>query len=638
MLRGIRTASSNWLGRIVMVVVLGLIAFSFAVWGVGDVFRGFGQSTVASIGATELSVEQFRALYNDRLQQLGRQLGRSISSAQAREWNIEGQVVQQIISEAALDERVRQLGLNVTNDEIARRITEDPSFRSITGQFDRTRFEQTIRNAGYTEARYAAEQRRELLRRAVTDAVSGISAPPRAAVDALARYQNEQRAMDYVVLDRAKAGDIPVPTPEELAKYFEEHKAMFRAPEYRAIDILRVAPVDVAKVDQVNDADAQRFYEANRNRFGAPERRQVQQIVFPTMDEARAAKGRLDQGLAFTALASERNLSDKDVDLGVVAKSGIVDPAVADAAFKLKEGEASAPVQGRFGVVIVRVGKIEPETIKPFQEVVGEVKQMIAVDRARAEISDLHDKIEDERGAGHRLAEIAPKLNLKLIQVPAVDRSGRDAQQKPVENIPNAAQLVQAAFASDVGVDNDPLQIQNGGYVWFDVTGITPSRDRTLDEVRDRAEERWREGQIAERVRAKATALLEKVKSGTSLADVAAPEGLKVESTFGLKRGGTVPGNLSAKVIETLFDTPKDAAAIAEGRSATEWVLFRVTDITVPALDAASEEAQRIETQLRNAISNDLLGQYVLHLRAELGATINQQALGRALGFGDQQN
>src|SRR3954454_18034235 len=84
MLRGMRKASANWLGRIVMAVVLGLIAISFAVWGIGDIFRGFGQSTVAKIGSTEITVEQFRQIYNDRIQQLGRELGRPITPDQAR--------------------------------------------------------------------------------------------------------------------------------------------------------------------------------------------------------------------------------------------------------------------------------------------------------------------------------------------------------------------------------------------------------------------------------------------------------------------------------------------------------------------------------------------------------------------------
>ena len=67
MLRGIRTASSGWLGKTIMASVMGVLIFSFAIWGVADVFKGFGQSTVASVGKSEISIDQFRQLYNDRL-------------------------------------------------------------------------------------------------------------------------------------------------------------------------------------------------------------------------------------------------------------------------------------------------------------------------------------------------------------------------------------------------------------------------------------------------------------------------------------------------------------------------------------------------------------------------------------------
>src|SRR5258708_32632429 len=83
MLRGLRKASSNWLGRAVMGIVLGLIAVSFAIWGIGDIFRGFGRSTVAKVGSTETTIDQFRQIYNDRLQQLSRQIGRPITPDQA---------------------------------------------------------------------------------------------------------------------------------------------------------------------------------------------------------------------------------------------------------------------------------------------------------------------------------------------------------------------------------------------------------------------------------------------------------------------------------------------------------------------------------------------------------------------------
>src|ERR1041385_9487086 len=99
MLRGMRKASSNWLGRIVMGVVLGTIAVSFAIWGIGDIFRGFGRSTVAKIGHTEITVEQFRALYNDRLQQYSRQFGRPISADQAPATGLDRTAIGDIFSD-----------------------------------------------------------------------------------------------------------------------------------------------------------------------------------------------------------------------------------------------------------------------------------------------------------------------------------------------------------------------------------------------------------------------------------------------------------------------------------------------------------------------------------------------------------
>jgi peptidyl-prolyl cis-trans isomerase D len=102
MLRGIHTATRNWLGRVITGVILGLIAISFAVWGIGDIFRGFGQSTVAKIGRTEITVEQFRQLYTDRQQQLIRQFGRALNAEQLRALVLHRQLLAQLVAETAL--------------------------------------------------------------------------------------------------------------------------------------------------------------------------------------------------------------------------------------------------------------------------------------------------------------------------------------------------------------------------------------------------------------------------------------------------------------------------------------------------------------------------------------------------------
>ncbi|MGH6665579.1 MAG: SurA N-terminal domain-containing protein, partial [Pseudolabrys sp.] len=503
MLRGIHKASSTWLGRGIMAVIMGGLVVSFAIWGIGDIFRGFGLNSALKIGKTEISTEQFRQFYNDRLQQLSRQARRPITPDQARALGLDRQVLSQLVAETTLDEQAKALGLGISNDEIASRITGDPNFRGPNGQFDRARFAAAIRDAGFTEGRFVEEQRRVMLRRQIALSISGDMHVPATAIDVLNKYQNEKRAIAYLTLGPAQAGDIPQPTPNQLSKYFEERKVVFRAPEYRKVTLLSMAAADLAKPDAVSDADAKNYYELHKASFGTPERRELRQIVFPKPEEADAAHERIVKGEKFDDIAKGRGLKASDTDVGMVAKADIIDPAVADAAFSLKSGETSAPIKGRFGTVLLEVGKIEPGTQKTYEEVAPQIKREIAENRAKSEVGALRDKFEDERAAGSTLAEAAKKLGLKSRTIDAVDRSGRAPDGKPVADLPKSPDVVAAAFASDVGVDNDPLQLPNGGYLWFDVSGITPARDRTLDEIKDQVAAHWRDDEIAKRLQAK---------------------------------------------------------------------------------------------------------------------------------------
>jgi peptidyl-prolyl cis-trans isomerase D len=636
MLRGLRKASSNWLGKAVMAAVVGFLVISFAIWGIGDIFRGFGRSTVAKIGRTEITIEQFRTLYNDRLQQYSRQLGRPISADQARAAGLDRLLIGQIFSEILLDERARQLGLALSDSEVAKLITNDPAFRGPNGQFDRFRFEQIIRNAGYTEARFVAEQRRQMLRRELAGTIaSGLSAP-KALVEALNRYQNEQRAIEYVLLDRALAGEIPSPPPEVLAKYFEDRKILFRTPEYRKLVVVSLIPSEQARWIEISDADLKRAYEERRARYVTPERRHILQIDFPNAEAASAAAERIAKGTSFAEIAKELGKSEKDIDLGTVPKSAMIDRPVADAAFALKESEASAPVQGRFGTVLVQVLKIEPEQVRPLEQVAGEIKQELATARAKSEIFDLYNKIEDARAEGKSLEEAAANLKLEARTV-EVDRSGRDPAGTPVK-LPDAQRLLAGAFTTDIGVERDPVQFEDG-YIWYEVTGISPSRERSLDEVKDQVEARWRDQEIATRLDAKAAAILEKLKAGETLPQAAAADRLKVETLTGLKRG-QASGPLSAAGVDAVFRTAKDAAGKTEGAQPPDELVFRVTDIVVPSLDMASEDAKRALETLNRGLSEDILAEYIAWLESDIGVTINQSALNQVVsgGAGDGTN
>lgn len=629
MLRGIRKASENWLGRILMAVVLSVLAGSFAVWGINDIFRGYGSTYLAKIGDTEIAQDQFSQAYNERLQQLGQQLGRPVSPEQAAALGLDRQVLAQLIAQAGLDQLARRMRLGVPTSDIVQQVLADPHFLTPTGQFDRARFQGFLQSIGFSEQRYFDDLRRTIPRREITDAVSGGVSVPKTYLDAINQFQNQERSIQYVTLGPEQAGDIPQPTPEELNKYFSDRKILFRAPEYRKVAVVVVTPAELAKSITVSDADAKKRYEDNLKQYQIPERRHIQQIVFPNMAEAQAASARLKSGVKFDALAAERGLKASDIDLGTVAKSAIIDPTVADAAFALKPGEISAPVQGKFGVVIVTVLNVEAGETKPFSVVEPFIKSDIALERAKSKVNDLHDKMEDARAGGGTLADAAKSLGLKATTLD-IDRSGRDASGKFVATIPAATNVISGAFSNDVGVDTYPVDA-DGGYVWYEVEGVTPARDRTLDEVKTEVAQRWHDDQVAERIKTKAADLLAKLKSGNPFDALATADKVKVQTAANLKRGPANNG-IPAKVIEAVFHIENGAFGSSVGDKPTQWIVFRVSDVKTPPLDPNSADGKKLVQLLQQAISDDVFNQYLGWLEDNLGTKINQTALSQAVG------
>jgi peptidyl-prolyl cis-trans isomerase D len=617
-----------------MAVVMGVLIVSFGVWGIADIFRGFGQSTVATVGHTEISLNEFRQIYTDRLQQFGRQFGRPLTQDQARAFGLDRQVLQQTIAEAALDEKARQLGLGESDIETMRVIMADPTFKGMNGAFDPQRFQAIIRQFGYTEQRYLADQRRVSLRRQLANTITAGLSPSNAAIEVLNRFQNEQRSIEFIRLGPAQAGTIDPPSPEALASYFDEHKAQFRAPEYRKIAFVMLTPEDIGKWSDVSDDDAKKLFEQRKDRLGSPEKRQVSQIVFPNVEEAQAARSRIASGTSFDDIAKERKLSDADVDLGLVAKAGILDPTIADAAFSLPANEVSQPVQGKFGIALVKVGVIQPGIEPDFASVASDLKKEIAVSRARDQVATLRDKMEDERGGGASVLEAAQKLGLTAVTIDAVDRTGKNPGGQPVTGIPQGLDVISQAFNSDVGNDNDAISYK-GGYVWYDVLGVTPPRDRTLDEVKDQVEAKWKDDEIAKRLKAKATDMVQKLEQGGKLEEEATAIGSKVETAANFKREDS-PAGVPAGAIAAAFHTAKDGVGQTPGSGGTEWIVFRVTAITVPPVDFNSDDMKKLKEQLTRGLSDEQVALYVAKLEKDIGTTINEAAFEQVTGASQQ--
>src|SRR5262249_34140795 len=149
-------------------------------------------------------------------------------------------------------------------------------------------------------------------------------------------------------------------------------------------------------------------------------------------------------------------------------------------------------------------------------------------------------------------------------------------------------------------------------------------------------EARWHDDQVTERIDAKANDMVDRLKAGTPFAEVAAANGVKVETKAGIQRARQADP-LSTRAVDTLFRTAKGVPGTAEGRNATERDVFVVTEVTVPPFDAASGQGQRFNERLRRAITEELFEEYVRRLEDDLGTTINHDAMNRIRGGSAEQ-
>jgi len=629
MLQGLRAGSRSIVTQIFLFALMGLLIVSFAFWGIGDVFRGFGAQTVAKIGSTEIRVEQYRRAFNDRLQEIGRQINRPFTPDQARAMGVDRQILAELIAEAALDEKTRKMGLAITDATVRDRVMNFAGFKGPDGNFDPVRYQTLLRNNNYTETTFLAAEKRLAVRQQLLGALGGEAVPPKVLTDAFWRLQSETRVIEYVRFTREQAGNIPAASEDELKKYFEANKAAFRAPEYRTLRVLHVSPQALAKDIAISDDELKKTYEQIKERITTPERRQLEQIAFASPDAAKAAAGRLAKGEKFDAVAKDLKLDV--VPLGTLARSDIVDAPVAEAAFALAEGATSQPVTGRFGPVILRLVKIEPQRTPAFDEVSKALREDLQVRQAITRVQALHDKIEDERGAGLTIEEIGKKMNLPVISVEAVDRSGRKPDGTQVADLPSAETLLSNAFQAQKNVETDAIELrETRSTIWFEVVDIKPARDRAFEEANASVETRWKEEQIGKKLGELAAETQKKLDGGAAFA--AAAPGLKVEKAEKLNRASSVPG-MDANTIARVFLTPKDKAGIGTPDGTTDRIVFRVVSIDVPA---TAPPAQLIQ-QLTQSIQEDVQVQYVNRLQTQLGLRVNEAAMRQVTGAGEQR-
>jgi peptidyl-prolyl cis-trans isomerase D len=627
MLEFLRRGAQTW----VVKGLMALLVVSFGVWGVSTSLVTGSSDAVVTVGDVKVSPSDFRLAYERQVAQLSRQFGTRLSREQAKAFGVEAQVYSQLVAGATLDQLSNDMNLGLSQDRLATLISEDPAFRGVNGQFDRVTFSSVLRNAGLREQDYINNRSQVAVRSQIVEALSDGYTPPKVLGDALRQYRNQTRTIDYLLLSNANIDPVKAPSDDVLKPWYESHKADYRAPEFRKISYVKLEPSDIADPASVTEEEMRAEYDKRKDSFRTPETRTVEQLSFPSRAEADAAAGKLAAGTRFDELIKAAGKTASDVLLGDFSRDRMPDAKLADAAFAVTaDGQTTPVIDGAFGPVILRVTNIKPETVRSFDDVKEELRNELALANAGNEIMAIHDKFEDARVSGASMKEAADQTNLKLVVLNAVDARGNDAEGEEIAGIPEAKSLLEEAFKAEVGAETLPVNLGRDGYVWFDVEEVTPARDRTLDEAREKVVADWTAEQQRNALAANATELKGRVEKGETLAAIAAELGIAVETKSGLRRS-TEDAALSPAAVTAAFGGPNGLIANAPGVGGEGQILLKVTEVDDSNPGDALDNDDRQINAIAQASGDDILDQMVSDLQKGYGVTINQQLADLAL-------
>ncbi|MCA0434099.1 MAG: peptidyl-prolyl cis-trans isomerase [Proteobacteria bacterium] len=607
----------TWLMRGMMF----FLVFSFAIWGIEDVFRGFRAQDLATVGRISVSSEAYREDLMRELNRVAQTTGKVVSLEEARRMGLDQIIFDRIVNGAVVDDRVERLGLAMSHDQIVAEVMASPAFQDTSGAFNRSRFNNVLAQNGLTEQAFLAAEENNRLRLAVTDLASQDVVLPRAVTTALLRYRDETRDARYFTLT-IDPSEVPPPTDDELKKQYDETPAAYTAPEYRSIVVLKVEPLDIAAKLSVSEEELKDGYERDKADYFTPELRSVLQLSFPDRAKADEAKRKLDGGADFIAVAAEYGAKPSDITFADRKKTDFLDSKLADAVFSLPEGTVSAPIEGNLSLSIVKVTKISPEHQATLEEVKDQLTRRLQEERAREEIQSVYEAVEDARASDTRFEDIAAKAGIPVIIVPAVSAAGFDKSGKPV-TLPDRDEVLKRVFESDVGLQEDAIAGRDN-YIWYEVREIIPSALRPFDEVKDQVRTDVTAEKLAGALAAKAKALVEKAGTTTKLETLASESNAQVKTIAGVKRVN-ITEDFDARATEALFASPANSLTWSldgDGKSAK---IIEVTKVAPPAMATASQSAKEVADTAKKGLSADMERVFLAAARQASDLEINEE-------------
>lgn len=603
--RGGRKLSDYFVWAILILLMVGLAGF-----GIGNF--GGSATQVGSVGNASISANAYARAIQAELRAQAAEGGPFQTLGDLRAAGLDRAILEGLVARAALTHEAGELGLSVGDEEVARQVRATSSFQGIDGNFDRAGYELALDRAGYTVEEFEETIREDVSRSILQSAIIGGLTMPDAYVEIMVAYQTETRDFTLArVTETDLTAGLAAPTDEELQEYYDENGLRFERPELRRISYAWITPDMIMDQMEVSEEALRELYDERIEEYVQPERRLLERLVFPTQEEAQAARAALDAGETdYDALVEDRGLTLDDVDLGEVGPDDLSDAAAA-AIFADTESEIIGPLDSRFGPALFRINAVLDATEVPFEDAAQDLRVELSEEAARRTIDAMIDDLDDRMAGGATLEELAEETDMQFGTIDWFD--GVDS------GIAAYDAFTDAALAAQDGDFPELLQLSDGGQFALRLDEVVPPAIPPLDEITDEVAEAWRATQLRIRLEERANAILANLALTGGLED----QGLTLTSESLIRRQDFIPDappTLVAQVFQ--LAQPGDMVVIPGARAA--WIA-RLDSIN-PGTRGAPEVAALqglFGAQIANAVAGDVFEAFGQALEAEIGISLD---------------
>lgn len=627
-----RKLAATWPARLFFAA----LALAFVAWGVSGRmnFGSTDPSRIATVNGAPVSAADFDQLFKRELGQVSQRFPDPTQIPQGLRQQVAISVLQQLVTQEALLQEARRMGIAAPEPAVQTAIKAIPAFAGIDGGFDYNTYQRVLQQNGLTPQHFQMQMGTDVIREQVRKAVTAASRPSDLLTGLIFGYLFEQRTADLVNVTFASHAAPPAPSDAVLQRYYTNNLARYTAPEYRHVKIVVLSPATIGRSLPVTDSEMHTWWDAHKSEFQAPEKRSLQVITAAREATATTLANAWRGGASWDAIAaSAKKDGATTTTLDNTTKAAIPAPELGEAAFAAALNSVTGPVKEPLGYQVVRVTAVTPAKNPTFDDMRDTVRQRVGEEKAQDLIDARAQKLQDLFAGGSRIDEVPADLGAAGAEG-TLDSNGMtpDGNKAPIPVPDNVrGDVIAEAFKAQ---KSDSVQLTEGpDHVWYAIAvqDITKPAARLFATVRAQVLTDWQAEQVHHATETDAAKLLATIKSGQSIANAAWGSGLQVTRTPPLLRNRPAKG-VPQNLIEQIFSLQKGQATMVE--TPTGFLVASLADIIKPDPKADSSNFDQVRDALAKAIAEDTMMSYAAAVTEAAKPVPNQKVLDRFMQAG----